>query len=82
MEEGWYDVPIALPKSGLNILGVVTFSLFFGALLNQLGPEVEVLVKFFRAMEMVTMKMVKMVIWFVILAQLTHNHGIVNPQLP
>ena len=54
--------------SGMNILGIVVFSLFLGGVLSKMGADGAPLVKFFECLHVATMKLVTLVIWCVPLA--------------
>ena len=53
------------PKGSLNILGLVVFSVVFGAVLSRLGEKGLPLRAFFEALNEVVMKMVTLVMWCV-----------------
>ncbi len=50
-------------KDGMNILGLVVFSILFGMIINKIGAEGRPLADFFRSLEAAMMKMVSLVIW-------------------
>lgn len=50
--------------SGMNILGIVVFSLFLGGVLSKMGADGAPLVKFFECLHVATMKLVTLVIWY------------------
>ncbi|XP_061192529.1 excitatory amino acid transporter 3-like isoform X2 [Saccostrea echinata] len=50
--------------SGMNILGIVVFSLFLGGVLSKMGEDGAPLVKFFECLHVATMKLVTLVIWY------------------
>ncbi|XP_046361676.2 excitatory amino acid transporter 3-like [Haliotis rufescens] len=50
--------------SGMNVLGVVTFSIFFGIIVGRLGEKAKAMKDFFDALNEVTMKLVSLVIWY------------------
>ncbi|XP_056019959.1 excitatory amino acid transporter 1-like isoform X2 [Ostrea edulis] len=50
--------------SGMNILGIVVFSLFLGGVLSKMGEDGAPLVKFFECLHIATMKLVTLVIWY------------------
>ena len=51
--------------SGMNVLGIVVFSIFFGAVISKMGPAGKPLADFFEAMHQATMKLTMLVIWYV-----------------
>ncbi|CAK8685606.1 unnamed protein product [Clavelina lepadiformis] len=51
-------------KLGINVLGLITFCLTFGAIIGRMKEEGEILVKFFSAFNEAVMKIVKIVIWY------------------
>lgn len=59
----YYADPKLESTNGLNILGIVAFSLIFGAVINHTGDDAVPLANFFKALETVIMKMVTLVIW-------------------
>ncbi|KAL5019708.1 hypothetical protein ScPMuIL_002600 [Solemya velum] len=58
------ESPKIVTADGMNILGLVVFSIFFGTISGRLGPEGRVIFQFFEALHIVTMKMVTLVIWY------------------
>uniref|UniRef100_A0A914WP40 Amino acid transporter n=1 Tax=Plectus sambesii TaxID=2011161 RepID=A0A914WP40_9BILA len=62
-QEMWDVVPYQSMKDGMNILGLVIFSLVFGFIINRMGETALPLANFFRALEAVIMRMVTIVIW-------------------
>ena len=56
-----------MAKGGMNVLGLVVFSIVFGAVLSRLGNKGLPLKAFFEALNDVIMKMVTLVMWYVIL---------------
>lgn len=50
-------------RSGTNVMGIVLFSLTFGALLGTVGTKGQIVIDFFRAMFETVMKMFKFAIW-------------------
>ena len=53
-------------KDGLNILGLLVFSIAFGIILGNMGEEGKPLKDFFNCLSEASMKMVNLVIWLVI----------------
>ncbi|XP_032083996.1 neutral amino acid transporter B(0) isoform X3 [Thamnophis elegans] len=49
---------------GMNILGLVVFAIVFGVALRKLGPEGEILIKFFNSFNEATMILVSWIMWF------------------
>ena len=52
-------------KSGINVLGLITFCLTFGVIIGRMGEDGKILVKFFCAFNEAVMKIVHIVIWWV-----------------
>uniref|UniRef100_A0A0K8RMJ4 Amino acid transporter n=1 Tax=Ixodes ricinus TaxID=34613 RepID=A0A0K8RMJ4_IXORI len=50
-------------RKGTNSLGLIVFCVVFGGALGALGDEVEILRKFFAALDVVVMKIVFLVMW-------------------
>lgn len=48
---------------GMNILGLVVFSIFFGCTLSKMGKSGKPLADFFECMHLATMRLVTLVIW-------------------
>lgn len=61
------DTMSVTKASGMNILGIVVFSLFLGGVLSKMGKDGAPLVKFFECLHVATMKLVTLVIWYVCL---------------
>ncbi|ESO88193.1 hypothetical protein LOTGIDRAFT_126471 [Lottia gigantea] len=51
-------------QSGMNILGLVVFSVFFGSTINHVGEKAKPLRDLFEAINDVIMVLVRLVIWF------------------
>ncbi|XP_056007353.1 excitatory amino acid transporter 3-like [Ostrea edulis] len=51
-------------QSGMNVLGLVVFSLFFGGILARLGEKGKPLIDVFDCLHLVTMKLINLVIWY------------------
>ncbi|XP_076987472.1 neutral amino acid transporter B(0) [Tamandua tetradactyla] len=49
---------------GMNILGLVVFAIVFGVALRKLGPEGELLVRFFNSFNDATMVLVSWIMWY------------------
>lgn len=58
------DTMSVTKASGMNILGIVVFSLFLGGVLSKMGEDGAPLVKFFECLHVATMKLVTLVIWY------------------
>ncbi|XP_063402159.1 excitatory amino acid transporter 3-like isoform X1 [Mytilus trossulus] len=58
------DNPKVNKADGMNILGLVVFSIFFGCTLSKMGKTGKPLADFFECMHLATMKLVTLVIWF------------------
>lgn len=48
---------------GMNILGLVVFAIIFGVALRKLGPDGELLIRFFNAFNDATMVLVSWIMW-------------------
>ena len=57
------DDPKVKKSDGMNILGLVVFSIFFGCTLSKMGKAGKPLADFFECMHQATMKLVTLVIW-------------------
>lgn len=64
MDEYITDDPKVVKKSGMNVLGIVVFSIFFGAVISKMGPAGKPLADFFEAMHQATMRLTTLVIWY------------------
>ncbi|KAK3578882.1 hypothetical protein CHS0354_010248 [Potamilus streckersoni] len=49
---------------GINVLGLITFCVGFAIILGQMGPEGQVMVKFFNILNDIVMKLVVLVMWY------------------
>nr|AAM94351.1 Na+-dependent amino acid transporter ASCT2 [Rattus norvegicus] len=49
---------------GMNILGLVVFAIVFGVALRKLGPEGELLIRFFNSFNDATMVLVSWIMWY------------------
>ena len=58
------DDPKVTKSDGMNILGLVVFSIFFGCTLSRMGPSGKPLADFFECMHIATMKIVTLIIWY------------------
>jgi Na+/H+-dicarboxylate symporter len=50
-------------SEGMNILGIVVFSVFLGAVIASMGHAGKPLLDFFEALHVATMKLTMLVIW-------------------
>ncbi|KAM3829928.1 neutral amino acid transporter B(0) isoform 2-T2 [Vipera latastei] len=57
-------VPKGEEVEGMNILGLVVFAIVFGIALRKLGPEGEILIKFFNSFNEATMILVSWIMWY------------------
>lgn len=53
-------------EGGMNVLGLVVFSIVFGIVLGRMGDKGTPLKAFFETLNEVVMKMVTLVMWYVI----------------
>lgn len=56
-------VPKGDEVEGMNILGLVVFAIVFGVALRKLGPEGELLIRFFNSFNDATMVLVSWIMW-------------------
>lgn len=56
-------VPTGGEVEGMNILGLVVFAVIFGVALRKLGPEGELLIRFFNSFNDATMVLVSWIMW-------------------
>ncbi|KAL3882278.1 hypothetical protein ACJMK2_028640 [Sinanodonta woodiana] len=49
---------------GINVLGLITFCVGFAIILGQMGPEGQVMIKFFNILNDIVMKLVVLVMWY------------------
>ncbi|XP_074662813.1 excitatory amino acid transporter-like isoform X2 [Tubulanus polymorphus] len=49
---------------GMNVLGVVCFSIIFGIVLGQMGEAAQLMVDFFMVLNEVVMRIVQIIIWY------------------
>lgn len=57
-------VPFGHEVEGVNILGLVVFAIVFGVALRKLGPEGELLIRFFSSFNDATMVLVSWIMWY------------------
>lgn len=57
-------VPKGDEVEGMNILGLVVFAIVFGVALRKLGPEGELLIRFFNSFNDATMVLVSWIMWY------------------
>eukprot|EP00914_Ancora_sagittata_P004105 GHVO01009004.1.p2 GENE.GHVO01009004.1~~GHVO01009004.1.p2 ORF type:complete len:111 (-),score=8.94 GHVO01009004.1:47-379(-) len=58
----WHDFEVR-KEEGMNILGLVVWSVAMGIVVSKLGEDGRILYKFFNAFAEATMKLVTLVIW-------------------
>lgn len=58
------DYPKVQTDNGMNVLGIVVFSIFLGAVLSSMGPHGKPLTDFFECLHQATMKLTMLVIWY------------------
>ncbi|XP_067675313.1 excitatory amino acid transporter-like [Haliotis asinina] len=49
---------------GANVIGVITYSIVFGVILNQLRRRGDVVAQFFTSINIITFKMITLVMWY------------------
>ncbi|XP_045701059.1 neutral amino acid transporter B(0) [Phyllostomus hastatus] len=57
-------VPVEGEVESMNILGLVVFAIAFGLALRKLGPEGELLIRFFNSFNDATMVLVSWIMWY------------------
>lgn len=57
-------VQLGCEVEGMNILGLVVFAIVFGVALRKLGPEGELLIRFFNSFNDATMILVSWIMWY------------------
>ncbi|KAG8515289.1 Neutral amino acid transporter B(0) [Galemys pyrenaicus] len=57
-------VPVGGEVESMNILGLVVFAIIFGVALRKLGPEGELLIRFFNSFNDATMVLVSWIMWY------------------
>ncbi|XP_051018413.1 neutral amino acid transporter B(0) [Acomys russatus] len=57
-------VQLGCEVEGMNILGLVVFSIVFGVVLRKLGPDGELLIRFFNSFNDATMVLVSWIMWY------------------
>ncbi|XP_062872538.1 neutral amino acid transporter B(0) [Trichomycterus rosablanca] len=57
-------IPVGGDVDGMNILGLIVFSMVFGVALRKLGEEGEILIKFFNSFNEATMVLVSWIMWY------------------
>ncbi|XP_020026585.2 neutral amino acid transporter B(0) isoform X1 [Castor canadensis] len=63
-ENGTKILPVGQEVEGMNILGLVVFAIVFGVALRKLGPEGELLIRFFNSFNDATMVLVSWIMWY------------------
>ncbi|XP_018496799.2 excitatory amino acid transporter 2 [Galendromus occidentalis] len=51
-------------KNGTNVLGLIVFCIAFGVVSGQMGPQADLMVKFFVQLNEIVMKIVVLVMWY------------------
>ncbi|XP_021074521.1 neutral amino acid transporter B(0) isoform X1 [Mus pahari] len=57
-------VQLVCEVEGMNILGLVVFAIVFGVAVRKLGPEGELLIRFFNSFNDATMVLVSWIMWY------------------
>ncbi|KAL1768977.1 neutral amino acid transporter B(0) [Sigmodon hispidus] len=57
-------VQLGCEEEGMNILGLVVFAIVFGIALRKLGPDGELLIRFFNCFNDATMVLVSWIMWY------------------
>lgn len=57
-------VQVGCEEDGMNILGLVMFAIVFGVALRKLGPDGELLIRFFNSFNDATMVLVSWIMWY------------------
>ncbi|KAL3868596.1 hypothetical protein ACJMK2_041397 [Sinanodonta woodiana] len=58
------ESPKVTTADGMNVLGIIVFSIFFGVVLAKMGKEGKPLLDFFTSLYTATMILIRLVIWF------------------
>ncbi|XP_045158775.1 excitatory amino acid transporter 1-like [Mercenaria mercenaria] len=58
------EAPSVVKNEGMNILGIVVFSVFLGAVIASMAEAGKPLLDFFEALHVATMKLTMLVIWY------------------
>lgn len=58
-------IPVSMEIEGMNILGLIVFSVIIGIALRKLGPEGEELIRFFSSFNEATMLLVSWIMWYI-----------------
>ncbi|XP_064617190.1 excitatory amino acid transporter 3-like [Liolophura sinensis] len=56
--------PKLVTVDGINIMGLVVFSIFFGIIIGRMGEKGRPLVELFDSLNIATMKLISLVIWY------------------
>ncbi|XP_064628552.1 excitatory amino acid transporter-like isoform X2 [Lineus longissimus] len=59
-----YEAKKVVYRDGINVLGIVCFSIAFGVVVGQMGPEAQLMVDFFIVMNEIVMRLVQVIIWY------------------
>lgn len=62
----WHDA-VLTQESGMNVLGLVVFSIFFGIIIGRMGQKGKPLLDFFDSLSEATMQLIRLVIWYVLI---------------
>ncbi|XP_070397980.1 excitatory amino acid transporter 1 [Nothobranchius furzeri] len=58
------DIPMPGTADGINVLGLLVYSIAFGLILSSMGPQGEPLKDFFDCLNKAVMRLVSIVIWY------------------
>ncbi len=62
---GLQEIPNEIVSNGMNIMGLVLFSVSLGIVISVMGEEGRPLKQFFKSLEGASMRLISLVIWFV-----------------
>ena len=58
--------PSVMKTTGINVLGLVVFSIFFGVIISNMRTAGRPLMEFFEALHQATLRMTMLIIWYII----------------
>lgn len=64
---GLHEIPNEVVSNGMNIMGLVLFSVALGVVISVMGEDGRPLKQFFKSLEGASMRLISLVIWYVFL---------------
>ncbi|XP_046346816.2 excitatory amino acid transporter-like [Haliotis rufescens] len=61
-EDVW--APKSVYRPGMNMLGILSYFVFFGVILGRLGEKGKVVLRFFTVVNDTTIKMIRLILWY------------------